>query len=121
VRRYRKGQIWRPPTAAESAANADALEGFRRQPETPSPPKFFGTDMVVKTPTGGIEARSGTTLKSAICTRCIETTDAEEKTLIETDEQIRVFNLYPDAVTGSVYVITSLTVCGTRYVSGEPC
>ncbi len=27
----------------------------------------------------------------------------------------------PDAVTGEVYVITSLTLHGTRYVSGEPC
>jgi len=86
----------------------------------PSDPAV-GEDIIVKTPAGGIAARSGTTIYSELCSRCIESSDGEEKTLIETDEQIRVFNLYPDTVTGSTYVITSLTICGTRYVSGEPC
>jgi len=36
MRRYRKGEIFRPPTAAESAASADAMEGFRRR--APQPP-----------------------------------------------------------------------------------
>jgi len=35
MRRYRKGELFRPPTAAESAANADALEGYRRRPSQP--------------------------------------------------------------------------------------
>ena len=120
MRRFRKGQIFRPPTAAESAATADAVESFRRQPSRPSD-RAAGEDIIVKTPAGGIAARSGTTIYSELCSRCIESSGGEERTITETDEQIRVFNVYPDAVTGSVYVITGLTACGTRYVSGEPC
>ena len=121
MNRYRKGQAWRPPTAAESAATADAIEGHRRRPPQPQDRATRGTDIVVKTPAGGITARSGSTIYSAVCTRCIESSDGDQKTLSDTDEELVVFNLYPDAVTGSVYVVTSLTACGTRYVSGEPC
>ena len=35
MRRYRKGQTFRPPTAAESAAHADAVEAFRCRPAEP--------------------------------------------------------------------------------------
>lgn len=35
MRRYRKGQTFRPPTAEESAAAADAMESHRRAPEQP--------------------------------------------------------------------------------------
>lgn len=35
MRRYRKGQTFRPPTAAESAAQSDTIEGFRRRPSQP--------------------------------------------------------------------------------------
>lgn len=121
MRRYRKGQILRPPTTGESAAIADAIEAHKRQSQAPNSQRFIGDDIVVKTPSGGILARSGATIYSAACKRCIETAGGDEKTLMETDEELVVFNLYPDAVTGSVYVITSLTACGTRYVSGEPC
>lgn len=122
MKRYRKGQTWRPPTAAESAASADALESHRRTPQRPQDLPPVGQDIVVKTPAGGIAAKSGTTISSALCTRCIEIDGASNtKTLVDTDEELRVYNLYPDAVTGEVHVITSLTLHGTRYVSGEPC
>jgi hypothetical protein len=122
MKRYRKGQIWRPPTAAESAATAEAIESHRRSPPQPQDLPPVGQDIIVKTPAAGIAARSGTTISSALCTRCIETDGTSNtKTLVDTDEELRVYNLYPDAVSGSVYVITSQTLHGTRYVSGEPC
>jgi len=114
--------MFRPPSAAESAASADALEGFRRRPPTPQDSSPVGQDIIVKTPEVGIDARSGTTIYSAACTRCIEVDGyGGEKTLVDTDETLQIYNFYPDAVAGDVYVITSLTLCGTRYVSGEPC
>lgn len=36
MRRYRKGEIFRPPTVGESSAQADALEGYRRRPPLPA-------------------------------------------------------------------------------------
>ena len=121
MRRYRKGQMFRPPTAAESAVNADTLEAFRSSPAAPQDRPTRGTDILVKTPSGGIAARAGTTLFSAVCTRCVETSTADEKTILETDEPLVVFNVYPDAVAEEVFVVTSLMATGTRYVSGEPC
>jgi hypothetical protein len=121
MRRYRKGQTFRPPTAAESAAHADAIEAHRRRPPQPQDRRPIGQDIIVKTPSAGIAARCGTTIYSATCTRCIPIGDAEEMTITETDEELIVFNLYPDAVTGSAYVITSLEHTGIRFVSGEPC
>ncbi len=120
--RYPKGRFWRPPTAAESAASADAIEGFRRRPPVSQDLAPVGQDIIVETPPGGIAARDGTTIYSALCTRLIEVDGAANtKTLVETDEPLRIYNLYPDAVVGEVYVITSTTLHGTRYVSGEPC
>lgn len=122
MRRYRKGMMWRPPSAAESAAHADAAASHQRSPPQPQDLSPVGQDIIVKTPSGGIAARSGTTISSAVCTRCIEIDGASStKTLVETDEELRIYNLYPDAVTGEVYAITSITLHGTRYVSGEPC
>jgi hypothetical protein len=121
MRRYRKGQMFRPPTAAESAAIADTVEASRSSPAAPQDRPTRGSDILVKTPAGGIAARAGTTIFSAVCTRCVETSFADEKTILETDEPLVVFNIYPDAVTEEVFVITSLTASGTRYVSGEPC
>lgn len=118
MRRYRKGETFRPPSAAESAANADALEGFRRRPPVSQDLAPVGQDIVVKTPGAGIDARNGTTIYSALCTRCIEVDGASNtKTLVETDEELRIYNLYPVAVAGEVYVITSMTLHGTRYVA----
>jgi hypothetical protein len=83
----------------------------------------YGRDLLVKTPSGGIPARSGTTVYSATCTVCIlaETSTEGEREIIETDSELIVYNVYPDAVTGSAYVPTGLLEDGTRYVNGEPC
>ena len=116
MRRYRKGETFRPPTAAESGANADALEGFRRRSPVPQVRLGRGDKILVKTPSGGIPARVGVTISSAICTKIVETSTAEEKTLLETDEPIEVFNLDTDDVSEEIYVQTGLTVHGTRCV-----
>ena len=122
MRRHRKGQIWRPPSAAESAAVADAIEAHKASPSQPIDLPPVGQDIVVKTPVAGIAARDGATISSALCDRCIEVNStSNEKTLVDTDEKLRIYNIYPDAVTGEVYVVTSLTLHGTRYVNGEPC
>ena len=53
---------------------------------------------------------------------CIATgSQASQRTIVETDETVLVFNVYPDAVEEEIYVVTSLTAFGLRYVSGEPC
>jgi len=114
MRRYRKGDTFRPPNAAESAVNADALEGFRRRPPVPQNPLSRGSKILVKTHVDGIPARDGTTIYSAICTRCVETSTAEEKTILETDEELEVFNLETASVGGGIYVQTGLTLHGTR-------
>ena len=83
----------------------------------------YGHDMIVKTPGGGIAARSGTTIYSATCTKCVEAETATpgEKTIHETSELLVVYNVFPDAVSGGIYATTGLTISGTRYVSGEEC
>lgn len=115
MRRYRKGQVFRVPTTAESAAQADAIEAFRRSPPRPQDKPPTGQGMIVKTPAAGIPARSGATIYSAICTRCVETSTAEQKTLLDTDEEIEVFNLETTAIAGSAYIHTDLSPSGTRY------
>jgi hypothetical protein len=122
MRRYRKGDLFRPPTAADSAASADALEGFRRRPPVAQDLAPVGQDIIVVTPGGGIDARAGETLSSAICKICIEIdSSSNEKTIVETDQEIRIYNFYPAAVSGGNYAMTSITAYGTRYVSGEEC
>ncbi len=122
MKRYRKGQLWRTPSAAESAAHADAAESHRRSPAQSQDLAPVGQDIIVLTPPGGIAARDGLTIYSALCTRLIEIDGTSNtKTLVQTDEELRIYNIFPDAVTGEVYAITSLTFHGTRYVSGEPC
>jgi hypothetical protein len=83
----------------------------------------YGRDLIVKTPSAGIDARDGTTVYSATCTVCIlaNTATDGERQIIETDSELTVYNVYPDAVTGDVYVPTGLLADGTRYVTGEPC
>lgn len=115
MRRYRKGQTWRVPTAAESAAHADAAEGHRRSPSRPQE-SARGSEMVVKTPIGGIPARDGNTIYSATCTRCVETSAAnDQKTISDTDEAVTVFNFDTVAIDGEAYVRTALTATGIRY------
>ncbi len=117
MKRFRKDMMWRPPTAADSAASADALEGFRRRPSVSQDLAPVGQTIIVKTPPGGIDARDGTTISSAVCTRLIEIDAASStKTLVETDEELRVYNLEPAAVAGDTYVTTGITLHGTRYV-----
>lgn len=122
TRKARPKQIWRPPSAADHNAMAAAADAYRRGPDA-APQRQTPKDMLVKTPAGGIAARSGTTIYSATCTRIVETSDgtAGERELVETTEELEVFNIYPDSVTGEVIVPTSLTIWGTRYVTGEPC
>jgi hypothetical protein len=116
MRRYRKGDTFRPPTAAESAVSADALEGFRRRPPQPQDQVPRSHMLLVKTPAGGIAARDGDTLSSATCTRCIESSEAGTKTLLDTDESITVYNPYEEDIPGDIYVLTGLTESGTRCV-----
>ncbi len=116
MKRYRKGETFRPPTSAESAASADALEGHRSRPPLPQDRLARGGKILVKTHSDGIDARDGTTIYSAMCTRCVETSTAEEKEILETDEEIEVFNLETAAVAGDIYVQTGLTMSGTRCV-----
>lgn len=54
MRRYRRGQSWRPPTAAEHAAMADSVESFRRSPQTPHVPQLpiDGTQIMAKNRSG---------------------------------------------------------------------
>ena len=115
MRRYRKGQIFRPPSAAESAASADTIETFRSSPAAPQDRPTRGSDILVKTPGGGIAARSGTTIFSAVCTRCVETSFADEKTILDTDEDLVVFNTHATDIAGDEYVMTKLTATGMRY------
>ncbi len=115
--RPRKDSIYRPPTAAESAASADALEGFRRQASQPQDKAPIGQTVLVKTPEDGIPARDENTIFWVKCQRCIERYTADEKEIVETDEEIIVHNLFLEAVAGDTYVPTSLTEGGTRYAS----
>ena len=81
----------------------------------------YGSNMIVKTPEGGIDARVGTTLNSATCIVCIaaETATPGEKTLHETDEEVVVCNIDTSDVPGDSYVNTALTPKGTRYVGSR--
>jgi hypothetical protein len=101
---------------------AAAADSYRRGPDT-QPPKQVAKDIIVKTPSGGIAARDGDTIYSAMCTICVEsaTGTAGERTMADTTATVEVFNIYPDAVTELVRVPTSLTIWNTRYVTGEPC
>ena len=122
VRKVRPGQSWRKQSAADVNAIAAAADMHRRGPDA-APQKQTPKDIIVLTPVGGIAARSSTTIYSEWCKVCVETSDgtAGQKTIVETDDEVEVFNIYPDAVTGEVYVPTSVTTWGTRYVTGEPC
>jgi len=116
MRRYRKGQVFKPPSAAEHAAHADAAAAHRRAPSKPQDLAPVGQAIYVLTPEGGINARDDTTIYSALCKRLIET-DGPDGTLelVETDEEYRVYNFATEKVDGDAYVMTALTFCGTRY------
>lgn len=82
----------------------------------------YGRDVLVKTPSGGIDGRSGTTIYSATCTVCVlaDTATAGQRLIHETSEEVVVYNLHELDVAGSVYEMTGLTSRGTRYVIGNP-
>ena len=115
--RPRKGSTFRVPTAADSAANADALEGFRRRASQPQDKAPVGQTVLVKTPADGIPARDENTIFWEKCQRCIERYTADEKEIVETDEEIIVHNLFGQAILGDTYVATALTEGGTRYAT----
>ena len=122
TRKVRPKQMWRPLSAADHNAMAAAADAYRRGPDgktVPQTPK----DIIVLVPAGGIAARSTDTIYSEWCKVCVEVSDgtAGQKTIVDTDDTVEVFNIYPDAVTELVRVPTSLTIWGTRYVTGEPC
>jgi hypothetical protein len=83
--------------------------------------------IVVKTPAGGIPARSGTTVSSALCLLYKEVDAASNtKTLTpievnSTHQTIRVWNFSNEAVAGDAFVVTGRTKSGTRYVEVESC
>jgi len=123
TRKVRPKQSWRPPSAADENAKAAAADMYRRGPDREQQ-RQTPKDIIVKTPVGGIAARSGNTIYSEMCTICVESATgvAGERTMVDTDDTIEVFNIYTgDPVTGGVRVPTSLTIWGTRYVAGEPC
>ena len=83
--------------------------------------------IVVKTPAGGIAARSGTTVSSALCLLYKEVDAAgNTKTLTpievnSTHQTTRVWNFSNEAVAGDAFVVTDRTKSGTRYVVVESC
>lgn len=119
ARRYRKGQTFRPPTAAESAAQADAIDAHRRKPARPQDRPSTGQHILVKTPEDGIQARDEETIYWAMCKRVIQRNTADEKEIADTDEEIIVFNTLSRAIAGDSYVMTGLTECGVRHVLSE--
>lgn len=81
-------------------------------------------DVVVLTPAGGIPARSGLTIYSELCDAysCTDSATAGQATLaLIPDYQLRVYNLWLEAVPGSARVVTSRLKSGHRYVSLASC
>lgn len=115
MRRYRKGEAFRPPSAAESAAHADTAESYRRKPSQPQDRAPVGQSILVKTPEDGIPGRDEDTIYWAKCKRCIERYTEDEKEIVETDEEVIVYNLFTGGVPGDEYIATAMTGCGTRY------
>ena len=114
MNRYRKGQMFRPPTAAESAAHADSTEAHRRRPSQPQDLSPVGQHIIVKTPEDGIPARDGDTIYFAMCKRCIQRNAPGGKEIVPTDEKLIVHNILEALILGDIYVATALTECGTK-------
>lgn len=57
MQRYRKGQLWRPPTAAESSAVADSAEWYRRRASLPQDRQIpvDGNRVIVKNASGSAQ------------------------------------------------------------------
>jgi len=116
MHRYRKGQMFRPPTAAESAATADAVEAHRVRPGQPQDHSPVGQHIIVKVHEDGIPGREDDTIHYAMCKRCIQKVSGADKEIVPTDEQMPVHNILEAFILGDIYVATALTECGTRYV-----
>ena len=102
---------------------ADRFERlFGHQPPN-VPAHHYGDDLVVLAPSGGIPARSGTTVYGVSCPvyAVAETATAGTKQLVATGDSVMVYNLVNEAVEESKYVVTALLEDGTRYVSVEGC
>jgi hypothetical protein len=86
-------------------------------------------DYVAYTGSGGIAARSGTTITGELCTIYVETGDITSGSMTlskctngdGSDYQLMVYNLSNVAVNGSRYVVTSRLKSGVRYVVLESC
>ena len=86
----------------------------------------YGQSLIVKTPVDGIAAAvrvdEDTTIFSATCIKCVaaETSTPGERTLHETDEELVVYNAEEQDVPGEIFVKTTLSPNGTRYVDTSP-
>ncbi len=86
----------------------------------------YGQSLIVKTPVDGIAAAvrvdEDTTIFSATCIKCVaaETSTPGERTLHETDEELVVYNADEQHVPGEIFVKTTLSPNGTRYVDRGP-
>ena len=99
---------------------ADWFERTHEQGNGTRPPSY-GQSLIVKTPEDGIDARSDTTISSATCIKCVaaETSTPGERTVHETDEELVVYNAEEYDVPGAIFVKTSLSPNGTRYVDRQ--
>ena len=116
MRRYRKGQLWHPPTAAESSADADAAGAHQRHSTQPQDLAPVGQSILVKTPEDGIPARDENTVYYAKCKRYIQRNAPDGQEIVETDEEVIVYNLSNFRQPGDHPVGTALTECSIRYV-----
>jgi hypothetical protein len=93
-------------------------------PDAEKPPERGSDDLVVKTPSGGIPARSGTTVYAETCQvyGCTGSPASKTATLAAiTGYTLPVFNLSNADVGGDRYVVTSRLKSGHRYVVVESC
>jgi len=99
---------------------ADWFERTVEQGNGTRPPSY-GQSLIVKTPEDGIDARDGTTISSATCIKCVaaETSTPGERTIHETDEELVVYNPENHDVLGEIFVKTTLSPNGTRYVDRD--
>jgi hypothetical protein len=116
-------------TIRELVARIESLErrlggGLRPGEADPSPSP---EDLIVKTPEGGIAARSGTTISSELCdVYTLEYSSDTEATLTAVTDgasayQVRVWNVWSEPIGSEVYVMTARMKSGYRYPVCEEC
>ena len=117
MHRYRKGQIFRPPTAMESAATADAVEGYRVRPGRPQDHSPVGQTVIAKTPEDGILAcGEDEVIHWIMCKRVIQRGGSGDREMALTSENVPVWNILSTPIPGNTIVATAMTECGVRYV-----